>query len=92
MQEARMAVVVDAYGCSAHLLNLIGQDLADQNVLNKVCVMSQVMNTKLFLSQVLEVAKHFRKKDYARWLSRDTHIVRAPLPSETRWNAWSLMI
>jgi hypothetical protein len=36
VQEARMAVVVDAYGCSAHLLNLVGQDLADHNVLNKV--------------------------------------------------------
>ena len=48
VQDARMAVVVDAYGCSAHLLNLIGQDLADQNVLNKVCVMSVILTTIFF--------------------------------------------
>ena len=61
-----------AYGCSAHWLNLLGQDITPSQVIN----------------QVVEVNKYFRNHHVlGALLSEITCSVKPQLPAETRWNS-----
>ena len=61
-----------AYGCSAHWLNLLGQDITPSQVIN----------------QVVEVNKYFRNHHVPGALLREiTGSVKPQLPAETRWNS-----
>ena len=61
-----------AYGCSAHLRNLLGQDITPSQVIN----------------QVVEVNKYFRNHHVqGALLSEIIGSVKPQLPAETRWNS-----
>lgn len=61
-----------AYGCSAHWLNLLGQDITPSQV----------------ISQVIEVNKYFRNHHVpGALLSEMSGSVKPQLPAETRWNS-----
>ena len=64
-------LLVDAYGCSAHLLNLCGQDVSESSTINSV----------------VTVAKYFRNTHAPKSWLLDIGLPRPPLPGETRWNS-----
>ena len=60
------------YGCSAHWLNLLGQDITPTQVIN----------------QVVEINKYFRNHHVpGALLSEIPESVKPQLPAETRWNS-----
>jgi hypothetical protein len=61
------------YGCSAHWLNLLGQDITPAQVIN----------------QVVEINKYFRNHHIPGpcYLKYPIHSVKPQLPAETRWNS-----
>ena len=60
------------YGCSAHWLNLLGQDITPAQVIN----------------QVVEINKYFRNHHIpGSLLSEISDSVKPQLPAETRWNS-----
>ena len=60
------------YGCSAHWLNLLGQDITPAQVIN----------------QVVEINKYFRNHHIpGSLLSEIPDSVKPQLPAETRWNS-----
>jgi hypothetical protein len=70
LEESEGKVV--AYGCQAHLLNLLAKDLHKM----------QKSNTE----HIICVLKYFRNVHSAQSRLKQLHINRPPLPAETRWN------
>ena len=60
-----------AYGCSAHWLNLLGQDITPSQVIN----------------QVVEVNEYFRNHNVQGALLSEIIGSVKQLPAETRWNS-----
>lgn len=61
---------VIAYGCAAHLLNLLAKDLDIPGVKN----------------HVVEVVKYFRNTHFAAALYKASGVTKIPLPQDVRWN------
>lgn len=61
-----------SHGCSAHYLNLLGQDITPKNI----------------ISYVIKVQKYFRNHHApGAWLRERADVVKPQLPCETRWNS-----
>lgn len=61
-----------SHGCSAHYLNLLGQDITPQNI----------------ISHVIKVQKYFRNHHApGAWLRKCVGAIKPQLPCETRWNS-----
>jgi len=60
-----------AYGCSAHLLNLVGKDVTPQTILHKI----------------IKIQKYFRNVHQAHGWLKEKDGLMPQIPNETRWNS-----
>ena len=75
-------LLLDTYGCSAHLLNLCGGDILTPEK-------KQEGQTILgIVASVISVVKAFRNIHVLKFTAEEAGLKKAPLPGETRWNSY----
>lgn len=69
-KELYLEELIITYGCSAHLLNLLAQDL-------------QIRDIK---EHVTDIIKYFRNHQFPGSVNRNTGGTALVMPADTRWN------
>ena len=78
VEQLRDNLLVDAYGCSAHLLTLCGQDIGDA---------STISNVVTIVFRISISYKYFQNTHAPKSWLMDVGVPRPPLAGDTLWNS-----